>query len=452
MLKTAAQSVPNFWMNLFLIPESVCDDIERLMNSYWWENGAGSTRGIRWRSWKRLCALKEGGGLGMKELYKFNIAMLAKQGWRLVNNVNLLVSSLMKGRYYPKEDFLNAAMWSNPSFMWRSILTAQDLLKHGCRRRIGNGDKTRIWKVPWLPDVDNGYLSTDMPLELQNATVSGLMEIDHRRWDEEVISDLCNDRDKELILSIPLSMGTREDGWYWLLDPKGNFTVRSGYRFLQGEQPKPYAKFWRKMWSLRLPGKVLNLLWRACCGCLPTAMALTNKRVEINKICPWCHQAEETDIHVFFECNFARSMWLCFGLRDAMQVSRGEGILNILQRIFDTLSQEKCTLIGIVCWSLWYRRNKWVWDKVNKSVHGMMKEAMAMLQDWRDAQDVTQQRGLNQSGTVINKWQKPPPGWVKINMDAATSTNGRHVSGFGCVARDAGGSFLGLGQVNLEMP
>ncbi|KAL8113024.1 hypothetical protein AgCh_020371 [Apium graveolens] len=414
LLKTAAQSVPNFWMNLFLIPESVCDDIERLMNSYWWENGAGSTPGIRWRSWKRLCAVKEGGGLGMKELYKFNIAMLAKQGWRLVNNVNPLVSSLMKARYYPKEDFLNAAMGSNPSFMWRSILTAQDLLKHGCRRRIGNGDRTRIWKVPWLPDVDNGYLSTDMPLELQNATVSGLMEIDHRRWDEEVISDLCNDRDKELILSIPLSMGTREDGWYWLLDPKGNFTVRSGYRFLQGEQPKPYAKFWRKMWSLRLPGKVLNLVWRACCGCLPTAMALTNKRVEINKICPWCHQAEETDIHVFFECNFARSMWLCFGLRDAMQVSRGEGIMNILQRIFDTLSQEKCTLIGIVCWSLWYRRNKWVWDKVNKSVHGMMKEAMAMLQDWRDAQDVTQQRGLNQSGTVINKWQKPPLDGLKL--------------------------------------
>lgn len=50
--------------------------------------------------------------------------------------------------------------------------------------------------MPWLPDVDNGYLSTDMPLELQNATVSGLMEIDNRRWDEVVISDLCNERDK----------------------------------------------------------------------------------------------------------------------------------------------------------------------------------------------------------------------------------------------------------------
>lgn len=100
--KATAQSVPNFWVSLLLIPESVCDDIERLMNPYWWENGAGSTRDIRWRSWKRLCVVKEGGGLGMKELYKFNIAILAKQGWRLVKNVNPLVSSLMKSTLLSK--------------------------------------------------------------------------------------------------------------------------------------------------------------------------------------------------------------------------------------------------------------------------------------------------------------------------------------------------------------
>lgn len=65
-------------MNLFFIPENVCEEIEKLMNSYWWENGATTIQGIRWRSWKRLRVVKEGGGLGMKDLYHFNIAMLAK--------------------------------------------------------------------------------------------------------------------------------------------------------------------------------------------------------------------------------------------------------------------------------------------------------------------------------------------------------------------------------------
>lgn len=35
LLKSAAQIVPNFWMNLFLIPTEVCESIEVLMNWFW---------------------------------------------------------------------------------------------------------------------------------------------------------------------------------------------------------------------------------------------------------------------------------------------------------------------------------------------------------------------------------------------------------------------------------
>lgn len=85
LLKTAAQTVLNFWMNPFLFPEELCDDIEKLMNSFWWSNGSTDGKGVKWMSWKRLCM---GGGLGMKELHKFNVSMLAKQRWRLLNNDN----------------------------------------------------------------------------------------------------------------------------------------------------------------------------------------------------------------------------------------------------------------------------------------------------------------------------------------------------------------------------
>lgn len=77
-------------------------------------------------AWERICVTKEDGGLRFRELRKFNIAMLAKQGWRLLNNDNPLVTSLVKARYYPNSDFLNAKLGFNPSYIWRSIIAAQE--------------------------------------------------------------------------------------------------------------------------------------------------------------------------------------------------------------------------------------------------------------------------------------------------------------------------------------
>lgn len=35
LLKTAAQTVPNFWMSLLLVPTEICNRIQRLMNAFW---------------------------------------------------------------------------------------------------------------------------------------------------------------------------------------------------------------------------------------------------------------------------------------------------------------------------------------------------------------------------------------------------------------------------------
>lgn len=75
-------------------------------------------------AWGRMCEARENGGLGYKNLHDFNLAMLAKQGWRLVNGENSFVTSIMKAQYFPSTDFLNAKLVDNPSFMWRSIVSA----------------------------------------------------------------------------------------------------------------------------------------------------------------------------------------------------------------------------------------------------------------------------------------------------------------------------------------
>lgn len=54
-------------------------------------------------------------------------------------------------------------------------------------------------------------------------------------WDYDVVNDICNTRDRDLILKIPISIRCREDSWFWLLDKHSDFTVKSCYRLLQGD-------------------------------------------------------------------------------------------------------------------------------------------------------------------------------------------------------------------------
>lgn len=132
LLKTAAQVIPNFWMNVLLIPLEIYEGIKKKMNAYWQTNGT-EHRSIRWMSWDKLCEVKKRGRLRFKRLKEFNIAMLMKQGWRIINNIKLFVTNLMRAKYFQNTNFLNTRLGSNPSYMWMSIVEAREVLKAGCK-------------------------------------------------------------------------------------------------------------------------------------------------------------------------------------------------------------------------------------------------------------------------------------------------------------------------------
>lgn len=57
------------------------------------------------------------------------MAFLGKQAWRLVQFPNSLVARIFKVKYYPRQSFLEAHLAGNFSFIWHSILEAQDVIK-----------------------------------------------------------------------------------------------------------------------------------------------------------------------------------------------------------------------------------------------------------------------------------------------------------------------------------
>jgi hypothetical protein len=149
LIKFVAQSIPTYSMSYFKLPKGWCDDVSVLMAMYWWGQSI-SERKIHWFRWDRLCHKKEDGGLGFKEIHAFNQALLAKQGWRLLSNPQSLFYKVFKAKYFPHTSFLKAKLGSRPSFVWRSILAAREVLSKSYKWLVGDGRHINSWEDGWL--------------------------------------------------------------------------------------------------------------------------------------------------------------------------------------------------------------------------------------------------------------------------------------------------------------
>lgn len=82
LIKAVAQAIPTYTMSVFKLPNNLCDKMTGMVQNFW------EKPKMAWLSWDKVCTPKEEGGLGFGDL-KFNLALLAKQGWRLQTNASL---------------------------------------------------------------------------------------------------------------------------------------------------------------------------------------------------------------------------------------------------------------------------------------------------------------------------------------------------------------------------
>ena len=115
LIKAVAQSIPTYTMGVFQLPVKLCEELQALCARFWWGQ-IGNERKIHWLSWEKLTRPKSEGGIGFKDLRQFNLAMLAKQGWRLLQDQESLLFKCLKARYFPKCHFLEATDSLTSSF------------------------------------------------------------------------------------------------------------------------------------------------------------------------------------------------------------------------------------------------------------------------------------------------------------------------------------------------
>ncbi|KAM1798186.1 hypothetical protein ACFX12_032285 [Malus domestica] len=114
-IKVVVQTLPSYTMNWLLLPKTFCDELHQLMVRFWWGNGSKDQK-IHWWSWEKMCKPKAEGGLGFRDLYAFNMAVLSKQGWGVFHQPTSLVARVLKARYFPNSSFWDVEATGSASY------------------------------------------------------------------------------------------------------------------------------------------------------------------------------------------------------------------------------------------------------------------------------------------------------------------------------------------------
>ena len=207
--------------------------------------------------------------MGFKRLQQFNLALLAKQGWRLQTCQNSLLYRVLKAKYFPSCDFLHATIGNNPSYTWHSILATKSIVEKGIRWRVGNGSNIRVWGDKWLPRVASYEVISPRLFLHPDTKVSEFICQESCCWKEEIIRQSFLPVDVEAILSIPISAKPPVDRLIWAETNNGGFSVRSAYKVAMclhqstdvasASSNSQQRSFWNKLWHLPVP-HLANLL------------------------------------------------------------------------------------------------------------------------------------------------------------------------------------------------
>ncbi|KAF3961764.1 hypothetical protein CMV_013647 [Castanea mollissima] len=208
--------VPDWFWNL-----SSRDGMNSVLAKYWW----GQIRN-ELINWGKLFTPKNRGGVGFRDIHAFILAMLAKQAWRLIHGTHSLFYRVYKARYFPTCSFMEAELArSNPSFVWRSLLRARELIQVGSIWKIGDGCSVGIQTHKWLPHPPAFQDGVDLTLR-----VADFINPQTKQWDRGKVSAWFQRPTRDEVLRVRLgSLGGR-DVLVWNDNKAQTFSVRTAYQ------------------------------------------------------------------------------------------------------------------------------------------------------------------------------------------------------------------------------
>uniref|UniRef100_A0A2N9G5T2 RNase H type-1 domain-containing protein n=1 Tax=Fagus sylvatica TaxID=28930 RepID=A0A2N9G5T2_FAGSY len=447
LIKVVAQAIPAYSMSCFKLPIKLCHDLEALIRRFWWSNNPDQKK-IHWVSWKKLCEPKRRGGMGFRDLQKFNEALLAKQVWRLMKDTSSLFYRVFKAKFFPHCSILEADEKTRGSYAWQSIRKAREVLLRGGVWRVGDGKQIKIWKHRWLLEDCHRTIITHGPPILQDCTVDQLITKPKMEWDTALIDKLFIPYDAEAIKNIPLSSRAPPDQFYWPGTANGIYTVKSGYQTLLHNENNllpgssttdALQPIWNTVWSLRIPKKCQHFAWRASREALPTKVNLCKRRIPIDPNCENFQNTPEDVLHAVWTCPLIKPVWDNELWSQALRASPVLDFADLFSKVLAFPSQQNTEVFIIIAWSLWQRRNKLRLNKTVEPLNQVNTKARIYLEEFGSSAETTPH--TEPTPALNTKWQPPRCKNFKANYDGAIFKE-TNEAGIGVIVRNRAGKVM----------
>ncbi|CAH1428278.1 unnamed protein product [Lactuca virosa] len=300
LINSVLTTIHVYWASIFKIPIATIREIEKICRSYPWANGE-IVKGKAKVKWIDICRPKDYGGLGVKNLRKWNDALLAKHVWNVINNKNSLWVQWVKKNYIGDRNFWDILQKKSMSWTWKRFLEVRKIVRPHVVSCVGNGMNTSLWHDWWHPI---GILSTIISRKdwIRNgfsdiSKVNDVMVNDFYLWPIEWVIEFPGLKDGPMFC---IDANQRDvTGWR---DKNGvckQFSCKKVWRDINNFGDK--VPWYDIVWYGNCIPRNSFILWLAILNRLKTHDRVKGWEISGNLLCPFCAISSDSHDHLLFK-------------------------------------------------------------------------------------------------------------------------------------------------------
>lgn len=343
LIKACIQAYPIYAMTCFRLPSSLCDKWCANALRFWWANGV-KDKGIHWVNRDVLLKDKLQGGMGFRSLDSFNVALLMKQLWRISKNPTLLISQMLKAKYFDRHSIIESKQKVNDSFAWKSICNVLDIFKNGI-----DGDRQNPMTWCWK------YGS------------SGMFSV--------------------------------KEGYRFAYEWKMAVASNHG-SYSDTDQTRNQ---WKKLWKIKAPDRVKIHIWKLFHHALPVHKTLVKRGMHCDVSCCFCGYKHETLEHLFIHCWWSKVFWNRLQLGEVPHEYQND-VTDWIWFYMNIDSAALLRTLAVGVWVLWRNRNMFLHEKKGWSIDESVLKVKSYEEMFEKGNILGNGSVLELDDTMISDW------------------------------------------------